>query len=177
MESLTDRPRSGIPQHDSRLTIKMLDAIRSFFTENMTAPEEPTDEDQGHPSIQVAACALLLELAYADNEFAESERRHLEAAIRRHFDLSPETARELIDFADQERQRAVDLFQFTSLVAQHYTPAQKMVLLETMWGLVYADGDVARHEQYLIKKVSKLLDVQPGFLAEARRKVEDRTKG
>lgn len=154
----------------------MLDAIRSFFKENMTAPEAPTDEDEGHPALQVAACALLLELAYADDEFADTERRHLEAAIQRHFDLSADTARALIELADEERRRAVDLFQFTSLVAQNYSPAQKMVLLETMWGLVYADGEVARHEQYLIKKVSKLLDVQPGFLAEARRKVEHRRK-
>ena len=152
----------------------MLDAIKSFFTERMSAPTEPPADDNPHQRIQIAACALLLELAYADDEFSEPERAHLEAALQRHFDLTPDTAEELLALADAERRRSVDLYQFTSLIAQHYDDAQKMVLLETMWGLVYADGEVARHEAYLMKRVSKLLDVRAGFLSEARKRVENR---
>jgi uncharacterized tellurite resistance protein B-like protein len=157
----------------------MLDSIKSFFSHHMTAEGQggsPNSDDAPKPSeIQVAACALLLELAYADEVFTPAERLHLEASIQRHFDLNKETATELIALADEQRRRAVDLFQFTSLIAQEYDEAQKMVLLEAMWGLVYADGEVARHEAYLMRKVSKLLDVKPGFLAQARRRVEDGT--
>ena len=153
----------------------MLDSIKSFFGSHM-APhqeEEPAATEQGPSQIQIAACALLLELAHADDEFTSAERLHLEGTIQRHFDLDPTTATELLALADEERRRAVDLFQFTSLIAQQYDEAQKMVLLEAMWGLVFADGDVAKHESYLIRKVSKLLDVKPGFLAQARRRVEE----
>lgn len=153
----------------------MLESIKAFFATKMAAPAETSAAaaaDARHPEIQVAACALLLELAYADAEFTLPERRHLEAAIQRHFALPPETAKELIQLADEERQQAVDLFQFTSLIAREYSEAQKLVLLEAMWGLVFADGEVAKHETSLMRRLSKLLDVRPGFLAEARKSAE-----
>lgn len=153
----------------------MLDAIRSFFADKMTAPEDAEErprEGVRHPSLQVAACALLLEIAHADEEFAEEERAHMENAVQRHFGLDPETAQQLIEYADQERRRRVDLHQFTRLIAENYTLAQKMVLLETMWGLVYADGVVAKHEAYLMRKLSHLLDVKPAYLSEAKKRAQ-----
>ena len=37
---------------------------------------------------------------------------------------------------------------------------------------LFEHGEVARHEAYLMKRVSKLLDVRAGFLSEARKRVE-----
>jgi uncharacterized tellurite resistance protein B-like protein len=37
-----------------------------------------------------------------------------------------------------------------------------------MWRLVYADGSLTRHESYLMRKLSNLLELRPGYLAEAR---------
>jgi uncharacterized tellurite resistance protein B-like protein len=79
-----------------------------------------------------------------------------------------ETARELILLADAERRRAVDLYQFTSLITASYDEGQRMVLAEVMWGLVYADGELAKHEDYMMRKLSTLLELRPGYLAEAR---------
>ena len=45
-----------------------------------------------------------------------------------------------------------------------------MVLAEVMWGLVYADGQLAKHESYLMRKLSSLLELRPGYLAEARKR-------
>ncbi len=153
----------------------MLDALKSFFSDKMAAPEaadESGESTAGHPSLQVAACALLLEIAYADDEFADSERAHLENAVQRHFGLDHEPAQQLIEFSDRERRRQADLYQFTRLITESYNMAQKMVLLETMWGLVYADGVVAEHETYLMRKLCNLLDVKPAYLSEARRRAE-----
>ena len=155
----------------------MLDALKSFFSDKMAAPEaadEGGEPTASHPSLQVAACALLLEIAYADDEFADSERAHLENAVQRHFGLEPETAQQLIEFADGERRRGADLHRFTRLITESYSLAQKTVLLETMWGLVYADGIVAQHETYLMRKLSSLLDVKPAYLSEAKKKAEPR---
>ncbi len=154
----------------------MLDGIRSFFSEKMEPPEQIPAESHGAtapPALQVAACALLLEIAYSDEEFADSERAHLESAMQRHFGLDDDTARQLIEFADKERRRQIDYHHFTRLISQNYNPAQKLVLLETMWGLVFADGEVAKHETMLMRKLSHLLDVKPAFLSEAKKKAVD----
>ncbi len=151
----------------------MMESIKQFFLANMAEPD-PKAEDEALPAdLRLAACALLLELAYADDQFTEEEREHLEAAVRRQFGLDENQAAELIALAEKQRAEAVDLWTFTNLVAEHYSLGQKMVLAEAMWGLVYSDGELASREDYLMRKISGLLRLEPGYLAEARKRVEE----
>jgi uncharacterized tellurite resistance protein B-like protein len=46
-----------------------------------------------------------------------------------------------------------------------------------MWGLVYSDGELASKEDYLMRKISNLLRLEAGYLAEARQRVEDHDVG
>lgn len=157
----------------------MIESFRQFFTERMAPPRRRQNgpavevdadavEAERH-QLHVAACALLLEIAYADDEFSESERDHICAVLQRHFDLDEETANALIEIAEAERSHAIDLYQFTSLIRDSYDLGQKSLLAEIMWGLVLTDGQVARHESYMLRKIANLLDLKPGYLASARK--------
>ena len=150
----------------------MLDSIKKFFSSSMS-PVEESDDEENKKDIRLAACALLLELAYADEEFTEDEREHLESAIRRQYGLEPAQATQLIELAEEARAGAVDLWQFTSLITENYSVGQKMVLAEIMWGLVYSDGELADKEQHLMRKISHLLKLEPGYLTLARKRAED----
>ena len=147
----------------------MLDAIRKFVQDKMPLPSTGEAGGGKFLPVQVAACALLLELAHADGEFSESERTHIEGALARHFDLDDSTIRELMDLAAAERSESVDHFQFTRLIGQNFDLSQKLVLAEVMWGVILADGKLAEHETYLVRKLGNLLDLKPGYLAQARR--------
>jgi len=154
----------------------MLDAIRDFFRGSMQ-PEpdlEPGREAGGeHSDVRLAACALLLEMAWADDEFTDDEREHLQAAVRRHWGLEAGEAARLLEMAERERAEANDLYQFTRLIRENYSLGQKMVLAEVMWGLVFADGDLSSREDWLIRKVSGLLDLKISYLSEARNRARD----
>lgn len=154
----------------SRHTDTMLDALKTLFAKR--APVAPDNAPSGSRDLQVAACALLLELAHADREFSDTERQHIEEIATRHFDLDAESARELMAVADEARRESVDLHQFTNMVVQHYDEGQRMVLAELMWRVIHADGQLAEQEAQLARKVAHLLDLEPGYLAEARRRVE-----
>lgn len=147
----------------------MLDSIKKFFASSMT-PTPEADPRESTKDLRLAACALLLELAHADREFTEDERQHLQSAVRRQFGLDSAEAAKLLELAEQERAEAVDLWQFTNLIAENYSTGQKMVLAEIMWGLVYSDGDLASKEDYLMRKISSLLRLEPGYLTEARKR-------
>jgi len=147
----------------------MIDAIRSFVTRHMSPPPAETAQGQPARQVQLAACALLLELAYADGEFTEAERAHIQNAIGRHFALDAATTAELVRLAEAERQQSIDHFQFTRLINAQYDHGQKMVLAEVMWGVILADGAIAEHEAYLVRKLANLLNLEPGYLAQARR--------
>ena len=121
-------------------------------------------------AVQLAAAALLLELAHADDEFSPEERSYIEGALARQFKLTEDEVAHLIGLAGKEQQESVDHFQFTSLISENFDLGQKVVLAEVMWGLVAADGQIASHEAYLVRKISNLLDLEPGYLNAAKKK-------
>lgn len=146
----------------------VLEAIRRFMAGSAPAAgASAPGEDQ---DLRVAACALLLELAHADGEFSPAERGHVEEALARHFGLAPEAAAELMRLAADRLRAATDLHQFTSVITRNYDEGQRMVLAEVLWRVVYADGELSRHETYLMRKLGNLLDLRPGYLAEARKR-------
>lgn len=155
----------------------MLDAIRGFVNRRILAPADPVAAPAARdPSgVQLAACALLLELAHADGNMSPPELAHIESALQRHFGLDDATARELIALAEAERSQSIDHFQFTRLIASEYDLGQKLVLAEVMWGVILADGQLATHETWLVRKLGHLLELEPGYLSEARKSAVTRS--
>jgi uncharacterized tellurite resistance protein B-like protein len=153
----------------------MLEAIKAFVARRImrSSSDSLSEQEQAGPApIHLAACALLLELAHADDEFNETERTHIESALQRHFALDDVTTRDLIALAQVERQEAVDHYQFARTIARQYDLGQRMVLAEVMWGVILADGQISRHESYLLRKLANLLDLTPAYLSQARRAAE-----
>ena len=155
----------------------MIDRIKSFFLREMAPPPDDAGAGPGSAELRVAACALLLEVANADDHFSEGERRHLRSLVRRHFGLKSGAADELIVLAEDERRGSVDLWGFTSLIRAHYSAGQKLVLAEAMWGVVLADGELAAREDYIMRKISHLIGLETGYLAEARKRLESGSGG
>ena len=158
----------------------MLDAIRALFTGQRppAAEHEPVvgGEESGADPLHVAACALLLDIAWADGEFSAPERAHLEEVFVRHFGLSREEGERILALAEERRRRSVDHFEFTSVLHRDYDIGQKMVLAEVMWGLALADGQIADHEHYLTRKIANLLDLEPAYLSSAKAAARQRTE-
>ena len=145
-----------------------IDSIRAIFSRSR---QPDSEEEAGKPAAdprQVAACALLLEIAHADGEFSADERAHLEEVLSSHFSLESEEARALLRLAEGERNVSIDHHRFTTLLRSGYDLDQKLLLAESMWGMVLADGEIADHEHYLTRKIANLLDLQPAQLSAAK---------
>ncbi len=78
--------------------------------------------------------------------------------------------------AERERGQAIDHFRYTHVLQQQFDVGQKMVLAEVMWGLVLADGSVDEHEHYLTRKISNLLELEPGYLSTAKARASEGQK-
>ena len=77
----------------------MLNSIKSFFHSSMF-PDSPNPAVRNQDT-RLAACALLLELAHADDDFTEPERAHLRSAVRRQFGLDDGQSEELLSLAGE----------------------------------------------------------------------------
>ncbi|HKG92017.1 MAG TPA: TerB family tellurite resistance protein [Gemmatimonadaceae bacterium] len=146
----------------------LLDAIRALLRAPADAPPDAGPAAPEVDPLHLAACVLLLDVAYADGEFSAPERAHLETVLEQHFGLPPATGARLVELADAERRRAVDHFHFTSVLQRGFDEAQKRALAEALWGLVLADGQVAEHEHYLARKIANMLDLHPADLHAAK---------
>jgi uncharacterized tellurite resistance protein B-like protein len=145
----------------------LLDSIKRMFG-SATEARPVADSRANVDPLHLAACVLLLDIAHADGEFTDAERKHIEGVLERHFSLKPDEGRALMQLADTDRRQAVDHFSFTSQLRANYDTGQKMVLAEIMWGIVLADGQIAEHEHYLTRKISNLLELEPGYLSAAK---------
>lgn len=152
----------------------MLDTLRRLLGSN--APEDPRAGTAASPvrtnDVRLAACVLLVELALVDGEFSAVERQRILDILQRHFGVDAAGAESLIQEAAQASRGSVDDFVFTRQVTRDYDLAQRMVLAELMWQVVLADGTVAGDESYLMRKLANLLQLEPAFLAEARKRTE-----
>jgi uncharacterized tellurite resistance protein B-like protein len=156
----------------------MLDAIRRFVSERLVNQPSSTAavEATARRPVELAACALLLELAHSDGEFTQEERQHIERTLIRHFGLDDAAGAELLRLAETERTQSLDHFQFTRLIAQEYDLGQKMLLAEIMWGVILADGRLSDHETHLVRKLASLMQLEPAYLSQARRAAGERGK-
>lgn len=149
----------------------MLDAIRKLIGDSL--PGTPGAHSRVHPhDVRIAACALLVELACADGDFSDAEQHRILEILQRHFGVDEPGARLLLAEAASANHDAVDYFVFTRQVVKDYDLGQRIVLAELMWQVVLADGELDGQESYLIRKLASLLDLEPAFLAQARRTSE-----
>jgi uncharacterized tellurite resistance protein B-like protein len=120
--------------------------------------------------LRVALCALLLEVAYCDDEFSDQEKTRIIEAMKSKFSLDDAEAQALIELAEQERERSVDLWHFTNLINQNYSPDDKLEVITLLWKIVYADSVLEKHEDYLIHKLAMLLRLDHKQLIAAKLK-------
>lgn len=149
----------------------MIELIKKFFSkETIGGLPAPGSGDISH-DVRVATCALLLEMAYIDGEFSDSEKEKIIQTLREVHGLSEEAVAELLKAAKEELKGSIDLWRFTNLINQNYSPEEKIQIIEMVWRLAYADGTLDKHEDYLLHKMANLLRLTHKQLIDAKLKV------
>jgi uncharacterized tellurite resistance protein B-like protein len=150
----------------------MIDRVMKFFGKDAGPRPSEASVDTVH-DIQVAACALFLEMANIDGEFDEQERGRIISILERHFSLSSAHAADLIAASKEELEGSIDLWQFTNLINQNYSREEKIQIIETIWELAYIDGKLDKHEDYLLHKLANLLRLSHKQLIEAKLRAKE----
>ncbi len=145
----------------------MLSKISAFFERHLQ-PAGGCSAALSHDQKHLAVAALLIEVAMADHVFDERELATLEQHLQQKFAIPTAQIRELIELAKEESAQATSLHQFTQLIHQHCTPAEKFDLLVSMWGLAFADNELSKYEEYVIRKVADLIYVSHSEFIRAK---------
>ena len=143
----------------------MIRTIQEFFQERIITEKKPVVSLER--ALHLATAALLIEISRADFEVADEERIAIEEALTGSFGLTEEETREIIALAENEVDASVSVYEFTRLVDESFTRDQKKHIIGLLWQIAYSDDRLEEHEEYLIRKIAKLLHIDHGdFIAE-----------
>lgn len=148
----------------------MLPRLQEFFRERLALEE--SGDDAGH-RCNLAAAALLIEIARADFDFDHDEQASIETLLADTLDIEAAEIAELVQMATEESREATSLHQFTRLINENYSIERKRVLMEQLWQVAFADGRIDRYEEQLLRRIADLLHLRHREFMQARHAAED----
>jgi len=143
----------------------MFSKIQNFFKQHF---EDQGTEENPEQRVALASAALLLEVAYADGTIDEVELSTLPDLLTKILPLEKAHISELIALAKEEQQDATSIYGFTRLVNDNFSPQEKHQLLVSMWQVAFADGEIDKYEEYIIRRTADLIHLPAGAVAKAR---------
>ena len=153
----------------------MLDGLRQFIAD-IVAPQAQ-DRAFGDSDYRLAATALLVHVVSLEGQPTAAEQRKLHSLIESRFQLDPGTADKLIASAMRVEGEAVDLYHFTSVIMRSVNEEGRLRIVEMMWELVYADGQVSEFEDNVVWRASDLLGVSQRDRIDLKHAVASRAGG
>ena len=132
----------------------MIKVLKALFEQR---PRESTETHQHN--LRLAAAALLIETARADFIQDDTELSKLSHLLSTTLQLGQDEVDQLVSAAQQQLQVATSLYEFTRVINAHCDAAQKLQLIKAMWLVAYADGNVDKYEEHLIRQIAELTHV------------------
>ncbi len=127
--------------------------------------DDPTIDDKTSTK---ACVALLLETSMADEILDESELMALKNTLQKDFQINEDEIDELIDLAKENVEDSTSLYEFTRDINDNFDSAERVKLIESMWKIAYADGNIDKYEEHIIRKVSNLIYVAHSDFIKAK---------
>ena len=131
--------------------------------------EKPVPQDD----LNLACAALLVEVAKADYADDPREIEATIATIREVLNISDSAIEELISEAQLEAAESASMFPHTKLINDHCTREQKFAILKAMWKVAFADGNLDKYEEHLIRRVSGLIHLDHSEFINAKIEARD----
>ena len=129
----------------------MISALKTLFEH----PERESEDARQH-RVRLAAAALLIETARADFTQAADEEAAMAALLSKALKLPDTEIESLLGDAEARVDESTSLYEFTRVINDHYCAEEKVELVGAMWKVAYADGDLDKYEEALIRQVAEL---------------------
>jgi len=135
----------------------MLRALKNLFDD----PPSPARMLPGHERrhLLLAVARLLHEVTRVDLASSEVERAAAEHALADLFELPPRDAADLLAEGRERAKQLTSYFAPVSVIKRDLPLPERVHLIEHMWRIAYADGQLDAHEDHYVRKIGHLLYV------------------
>ena len=114
------------------------------------------EEESKDSSIQKSICSLMIEVAYADNQLDDSELKVMANSLSK-LDIEKEEIQEIVDVTLAKSKESISFYEHTRILNDQLDYDQKKEVLNSVWAIAFADGEMDKHEEHLIRRIADLL--------------------
>ena len=114
------------------------------------------EEESKDSSLQKSICSLMIEVAYADNQLDESELKTMANSLSK-LDIEEEEIQEIVDATLAKSKESISFYEHTRILNDQLDYDQKKEVLNSVWAIAFADGEMDKHEEHLIRRIADLL--------------------
>ncbi len=137
----------------------MLKKIKKYISELGNESIESPNQDQKEIEVNNACAALLIETALADKVFNEEEMNSMKQTLKEVYKVDEKDIEELINESEKKVSESTSLYEYTRLINDLCDYQDKLKLISNLWAIAFADDNLDKYEEHLIRKVSDLIHV------------------
>lgn len=137
----------------------------------------PPENGYGDEALRLASAALMVEAALLDGHMDDDERRTITRLLGDHFDLAGDEAAELLEAGLDAATESSQLYGFTRTIKDRFGPEDRVRMIEMLWEVALADGEIHHYESNLVRRVAGLIYVSDRDSGSARKRVLKRLGG
>ena len=146
----------------------MLKELKSFFLDLTGGDKRAAHFDDN--DYRLAAAALLVHVATLEHELRTGDRDKLHDLLKSRFELDDALTEELIDEAVSADRDSVDFYHFTNVLMRSLDEPGRKRMIEMMWEMAYADGNVSEFEDNVMWRLADLLGLSNRERVELRQR-------
>ena len=157
----------------------MINFLKDILSQNETAIEKETVNENKNKltKLQIATCALFIEAAKTDDEFLDIEKAKIIKVMKKMFDLSTESVNHLMQLSEEKRDESVSLYEYTDIINNRFTKAEKFEVMKYLWHLVFIDDHLDSYEAHFMRKIAGNLKMEHTDMIAAKMEVKKKLEG
>lgn len=147
--------------------MSLLDQLRNMLNTPQPKSKAPSIEPN------LASAILMIEVARADYADAQEERAALASALGKQFSVPSSEIDSLIQQAESQADTQVSLHKVVETINQQYSASEKSGLMESLWQIAFADGELHHYEEHFIRRIADLIHVPHKEFIRSKLQVQD----
>jgi len=121
-------------------------------------------------------CGLMMEAANIDGNVSQDEINKISFALTEMFKEDPLEVKKVLTKTLKYKDEPKSLQFFTYKINKSFDIEKKLLLIETLWGIILADGEIHDFESNLIRRLAGLFYISDVSCANAKRKALETIK-
>ena len=141
----------------------MINLLKNFF-EN-----KEIDQISEDSNLELL-CGLMIEAANSDGDIGAEEIKKIRETLINIFKENPDEVDSVLEKSIKNSNNSKSLYYYSSKINKNYSDEKKILLIEILWEIVLADGQVHDYESSIIRRLSGLLYISDINSGNARKR-------